>query len=251
MGISEKIKARLKEFSLPITVPARHREYSAVFSADDDHAVPSERLLSLALEAARLAREISLKDISARLKVPPYCPDIWPGEHYRLLAALVSALKPQSVVEIGTATGLSALALKKMLPEGGSLTTFDVRPWRDFPDTALKDSDFSDGSFKQVQADLSDRSVALSHRELLGGAGLIFVDAAKDGLMERRFLENFCEAGLKAGAVLVFDDIRLWNMLGIWREISMPKLDLTSFGHWSGTGLVEWEPGKRPFKGRG
>ena len=23
-------------------------------------------------------------------------------------------------------------------------------------------------------------------------------------------------------------------------EIARPKLDLTSFGHWSGTGLVEW-----------
>lgn len=44
--------------------------------------------------------------------------------------------------------------------------------------------------------------------------------------------------------ILVFDDIRAWNMLAIWREIRMPKLDLTSFGHWSGTGLVDWtEPG--------
>jgi hypothetical protein len=32
----------------------------------------------------------------------------------------------------------------------------------------------------------------------------------------------------------------MMNMIGIWRGIRHPKLDLTSFGHWSGTGLVEW-----------
>jgi hypothetical protein len=29
-------------------------------------------------------------------------------------------------------------------------------------------------------------------------------------------------------------------MLDIWYNLDKPKLDLTSFGHWSGTGLVEW-----------
>jgi hypothetical protein len=29
-------------------------------------------------------------------------------------------------------------------------------------------------------------------------------------------------------------------MLGVWRGIARPKLDLTSFGHGSGTGLVRW-----------
>jgi len=41
---------------------------------------------------------------------------------------------------------------------------------------------------------------------------------------------------------VLFDDIRLWNMLDIWRSIDFPKLDLTSFGHWSGTGVVQWNP---------
>jgi hypothetical protein len=38
----------------------------------------------------------------------------------------------------------------------------------------------------------------------------------------------------------MFDDIRFWNMLRIWRNVAAPKLDITSFGHWSGTGLVDW-----------
>lgn len=40
-----------------------------------------------------------------------------------------------------------------------------------------------------------------------------------------------------------FDDIRLWNMLRIWREIRLPKMDMTSFGPWCGTGLCEWTGG--------
>jgi len=44
--------------------------------------------------------------------------------------------------------------------------------------------------------------------------------------------------------LLVMDDIRFWNMLAIWQDIARPKLDLTSFSHWSGTGLVEWRAGR-------
>ena len=38
----------------------------------------------------------------------------------------------------------------------------------------------------------------------------------------------------------LFDDIKELNMLGTWRAITRPKLDITSFGHWTGTGLVHW-----------
>jgi len=40
--------------------------------------------------------------------------------------------------------------------------------------------------------------------------------------------------------LVVFDDIRQWNMLKIWRDITRPKIDLTSFGHWTGTGIIDW-----------
>ena len=76
----------------------------------------------------------------------------------------------------------------------------------------------------------------------LRSADLFFIDAAKDGVMEHHFIKNLKAIGLKPNAVVLFDDIRLWNMLDIWRSIDFPKLDLTSFGHWSGTGVVQWNP---------
>ena len=71
-------------------------------------------------------------------------------------------------------------------------------------------------------------------------AELIFIDGPKDGVFERRLLSNFESLGVRKNTLLVLDDIRLWNMLQIWREIRHQKIDLTSLGHYTGTGLVDW-----------
>jgi predicted O-methyltransferase YrrM len=211
-----------------------------IFSLDDDVSRPSDRLISIALEAISKAREVDLEDLCGRIKNPPFYPNVWPGEHYKLLAGLALALKPREVVEVGTSMGLSALAIKKYLSPESKLFTFDIQDWRFHPDYALKREDFADDRLVQFLDDLSDPSTCAKYGDLLKKADLICLDAAKDGISEIRFLENFDCVPLREGSLLVLDDIRLWNMLKIWREISMPKLDLTSFGHWSGTGLVEW-----------
>jgi hypothetical protein len=72
----------------------------------------------------------------------------------------------------------------------------------------------------------------------------MFVDAAKDGAFEVDLLRSFRRVGLRQGTRLVFDDIRLWNMLSFWRHLELPKLDLTSFGDFTGTGLAEWVDGR-------
>jgi predicted O-methyltransferase YrrM len=222
----------------PVTVPARHREHSMIFSADDDTG-PSERLLDVSLEAAAHARATSLADLSSRIEEGPAWPDIWPGEHYRLLAGLVRALKPRTVVEIGTATGLSALAMYQELPSDGRLVTFDLIPWADYPGSVMREADFADGRLMQELYDLSTQPPG-AHAPLLETADLIFIDAAKDGRQERRFLRLLEATPLRRDPIVVFDDIRVWNMLEIWREVRRPKLDITSFGHWSGTGLVDF-----------
>lgn len=211
-----------------------------ILSVDDEPGQPTPALLDFALDSVRRAREISLADIAGRLAQPPLYPDVWPGEHYRLLAGMVQSLQPQTVIEVGTFQGLSALALKKFLPPGGQVVTFDLGPWAEVPGTYLRPEDFADGRLRQVTGDLGNRETAFLHRELLQRADLIFMDAAKDGHLETRLLENFRAIGLPKNPWLVFDDIRVWNMLATWRSISQPKLDLTSFGHWSGTGIVAW-----------
>jgi hypothetical protein len=128
------------------------------------------------------------------------------------------------------------------LPPESKLATFDIIPWNKIPGTYLRPGDFASGQLTQILADLKDPETCRAHATLLQSCDLIFADGPKDGIFEQRLLENFDSIGLRPHTVLIFDDIRAWNMLGIWRKISCPKLDITSVGHHMGTGLVEWLP---------
>ena len=226
---------------MPVPIEVRHYEYSMLFSLDDDKSQPSEYLISTSLEAIEHTRKVSLNDISQRIDKAPYYPNIWPGEHYRLLAGFVLTLKPKLVIEIGTATGVSALSIKKYLSSESKIITFDVIDWKSYPEVCLREDDFKDGRLIQYIDDLSDLSIVHKYKDLLKEADMIFIDAAKDGIMEQKFMDNFHTITFNRKPLLIFDDIRIWNMLKIWRNISLPNMDLTSFGHWTGTGIVEWK----------
>lgn len=228
----------------PSPVSARHAEYSMLYSEDDSLSRPTARLIDLSLAAAVQAKDhTSLEDISERLSGRFPFPDdivsLWPGEHYKLLAGLVQVLQPALVIEIGTAEGLSALSMLKYLPANGRIVTFDIVPWPEYPKSCLTAADFRDGRLNQIIDDLGNREVFESHRVLLEQADLVFIDAAKDGTLEQKLVANFQSLSYETKPIFVFDDIRLWNMLSVWRELRWPKLDLTSFGHWCGTGICE------------
>src|SRR5207253_2402071 len=117
---------------------AHHTEWTALVNAQEDERHPDAGdLLDLAVEAASRAKGVDLsgrargRDDAARLL------NLWPGEHYRFLAGLVGVLQPQLVVEVGTSTGLSALAMASALPPAARLVTFDIVPWHALPDTSL------------------------------------------------------------------------------------------------------------------
>ena len=67
---------------------------------------------------------------------------------------------------------------------------------------------------------------------------MIFVDASKDGVFEPTFLAQLFALEPAGPQLIVLDDIRVLTMVRLWRGITLDKLDLTSFGHWSGTGIV-------------
>jgi hypothetical protein len=97
-------------------LPARHKEASIIASLDDEPARPSRRLLDVALDTCAAARGLPLHIYAGRASNEPHWFDTWPGEHYRLLAALVRTLKPATVVEIGTFTGMGTLATSPPSP---------------------------------------------------------------------------------------------------------------------------------------
>src|SRR5262249_21651583 len=144
-------------------------------------------------------------------------------------------------VEVGTYTGLSALTMKQFLTETGRLVTFDITPWDRIDDTCFQREDFSDGRLVQEIGDLSDPDFMRQHESLLASADLLFVDAPKDGVFEPRFLAALARIHFTQPLLVILDDIRFWNMIELWSSLQFPKLDVTSFGHWSGTGLIRWK----------
>jgi len=220
---------------IPLQTP--HFELSVISPLDESPGRASRELLELAVNAARTASEIDLRHLHDRSITAQRYLSVFPGEHYHLLAAVVRCLKPAQVMEVGTFTGLSALAILSELPLGSSLTTYDIVPWREIPDSALHADDFAKGHLEQRIGDLADRDFYAKNLDALLGSQLIFVDGPKDGIFEPAFIELVTKTPRSAPALLVFDDIRMWNMLRPWSELALPKLDMTSFGHWSGTGF--------------
>ncbi len=239
-GKKKKTSEEMLANTVPIPTNAADKRYSALFSMDGQPGKPTDNLISLGLTCAKDAFTIDLGDISSRIKnrQTDYI-NIYPGEHYKLLASIVKNLQPSIVIELGTHLGYSSLCMKKFLPAGGSIHTFDIIPWNGFEDTILTPGDFDAGLIQHTD-DLTSRENVTKHQSLLEEADIVFMDALKDGKQEYLFLEHFSRIKFRKKCLFIFDDIRLWNMLDIWYNMDKPKLDMTSFGHWSGTGLVEW-----------
>jgi len=199
----------------------------------------ADELIDLALRAGQRARTLKLSGLDERCG-PDGDHNIWPGEHHRLLAAMVDVLKPASVVEFGTYAGLSSLAMKETLSAGGKISTFDLVSWKEISGTLLRADDFTDGRLVQHLDNLADMAVVEKHRDLLENADLLFIDGPKDGLTETKLFANFARLNFKRAPIFVIDDIHDYKFLDVWDAITHPKYDITSFGHWAGTGLVRW-----------
>jgi len=219
-------------------VNAAHQEYTMLYSQHDNPGRPTEELMDLVILAISHARKIDLSFLRTRTEKIYPDPNEFPGEHYRLLAGLVMALKPMVIIEIGTERGMSCISMKSVVPARTKIYTFDVRPWDEMDSPILRQDDFGP-SLTQYVADLNEPANQEKFKELFIDADLIFMDAAKDGKMERVFLTYFDTIPFKRLPILVVDDINNWNMLSIWRGITKPKMDVSSFGHFTGTGIVQ------------
>ena len=136
-----------------------------------------ETLFDLSLHIIGQARANGLDHLASRVKQFQFEQITrFPGEHYRLLQAVMRIVKPQLVVEIGTFTGLSALVISQALGAGSRLVTYDVVPWDQFPDTVLRLPDFSP-SFQQRLGDLANKHLPIlcegNHRR--GGSSTLAV----------------------------------------------------------------------------
>lgn len=209
----------------------------SVVGAVDTHG-PSDALLQLALAAADAAREADLAEVVERCD-PEYAAYVrtWPGEHYRLLAGVVRVLAPVTIVEIGTYLGHSALSLLAGSAQA-SVVTYDVVPWTTLSGTVLRQEDFGD-RLEQRIGNLVEPEFLQQELPTLRSADLIFVDGPKDGSFEPAFVELVLPQLTDRRRVVIFDDTRLLPMVQLWQDLPFSRMDVTSLGHWSGTGVLE------------
>ena len=220
---------------------ARHVEPSFLCSADDLFPRPTPHLIDLLIRAAAQAinEDLHLAQSRCEHHEDRVFLNTWPGEHYKLLSALGKVLGAQHAVEIGTFRGLGTLALASSVPH---VTTYDVIPVSGIPSSYnLGPSGHDDPAIniEQRVGDLSDPKFFASQRDVLRSADLVFVDGPKDGRFEPRFAELLYGLIQDQNTIVIWDDIRLLVMIDFWRKLPVAKLDATTFGHWSGTGLTE------------
>jgi hypothetical protein len=211
----------------------RHIIQSVIASVDDDPAVQNfdqyAFISSLIFEASRL-----------HIDIPGPFVNAFPGDHYRLLAALVKLFQPRLMVDIGTFTGLSARIMGEYSLDDTDVITFDIVPYADLADTVLSPEICQKHGIQQKLEDLSDSDTFHDNQDLLKSADFIMCDGPKDNQFEPIFLQRLSKLAMPCKKRWLFlDDIRFMDMVGLWRAIQSPKIDLTSFGHFSGTGLVD------------
>ena len=218
----------------------RHTEPSIIYSKEDS--TTTQELIKVISDSAKLASEIQL---SCGKENSPYSKflNVFPGEHYRLLNALVQVTESKKIVEIGTYTGLGSLALRDGI-EDASVVTYDLIEWDKLGiPSDLRESDFADNKIIQLIGDLSEDKFFEENIHILNDADLIFMDAAKDDKFEYKMAVQFAKLDKKESKYLILDDIQFVTMIDFWRAISSPKIDVTCFGHYCGTGIVDISKG--------
>lgn len=218
----------------------RHSEPSMLYSVDDD-AQPNEFLFNLSIEAIQIAGGETIVVSNKSLRIDDHrWLNQFPGEHYRILRGFAKALNSSFITELGTATGAATISFLQA-NDHNTVHTFDIEPWNDSKSHITK-NDLDSGKIVYHLADLSDLNLFEKYKDILNQSDIIFSDGPKDGIFENKFLGLLSMLDPKPNKLLILDDTRLLrdaNMVDTWRRIQSPKLDITSFGHWAGTGIVD------------
>lgn len=161
-----------------------------------------------------------------------FFPDVAGNNHHHLLAYLVEQLPDgQSVADLGTRTGASALALSSN-PYVNVLTYDIENMFQDVKRTTILDKPnikFTYGN-------------CFNHIQEYMNCALVLLDIAPhDGIQEQKMLDELIKQNFKG--VLILDDIKYNDeMRNFWNSIKLKRLDVTPYGHHSGTGIVVFDP---------
>ena len=159
-------------------------------------------------------------------------------EHYKLLAYLSTLVDNETILDIGTYQGGSALALS--YNSNNKVISIDIK-YQVETNIDLDNIDFLEGDILRSE----------DGAELIKSTNFILYDTVHDGDTELEFHNYLLDTNW--GGICLWDDIKYrWTgairegMQSFWNSIDdNQKMDLTKYGHWTGTGLVWY--GKKPI----
>lgn len=145
-------------------------------------------------------------------------------EHYRLLIYFASLYENAIIADIGTNMGASALALSTN-PKNVvySIDIVDLKP----NVRRLPNCNYIVGNI------LEDKSIM----DKVLRSKFVMLDIDHEYHNEINIYKNLVSSGWKG--LICCDDIHLNDFMErFWKEVSHPKIDITKYGHGSGTGLI-------------
>ena len=150
-------------------------------------------------------------------------------EHYKLLAFFSNYISSDTIVDVGTNFGHSALALSHNSKK--TVITYDIFDHID--------------DFNTHKANITFKIMdVMDDMETLLQTDLICISMESHDCILERMLYNHL-AKYKYKGLLLIDHIHINNsMKQFWNNIPLTKHDLTAFGHWSGSGLVIFDDSK-------
>lgn len=170
--------------------------------------------------------DMSRYNLISNSEYQKYFTDASSKEHYRLLTYLSNQFNGESIIDIGTLKGCSALALSTNL--SNKVYSFNLSEQKEL-NTIPENCEF-------ILDDISNGS----YDELILKSKLILLDTFHDGTFELKFYNHLKSINYKG--YLLLDDIKLNSeMIEFWNQIELEKQDLTHIGHASGTGVVYFQ----------
>jgi predicted O-methyltransferase YrrM len=156
-------------------------------------------------------------------------------EPYRLLFFLAQQFNNSTIIDLGTSNGASALALSAN--KTNQIYSFDITDRCETSFLQSKNNFEKTPSFPNV--DFIVTQDFTKYIDLFLKSPFIYLDIAHDGTWENILIDLLIKNNYKG--IMVLDDIHAFpEMKILWNKLTFNKVDITRYGHWSGTGLVDF-----------
>lgn len=153
-------------------------------------------------------------------------------EHYKMLAYLATQIpKGSTVIDLGTYLGSSAIALS--YNEDITVETYDIVDLIPCDKTTTVNTL---ANVKRIIKDCKDCIPAFKDKLLI----VLDIDP-HDGVQEKQVIQSLIDVDYKG--IVICDDINInKDMRDFWSWVPLKKTDVTQYGHWTGTGIITFDP---------